>query len=94
MAPEATVMNTEYPGTGGELPSDAGETFDLVVRKGPISYDGLMDQIHAYSGDKVFGHLSALEEYDYVTRREGDIHEDGTTRDLYEVHPSRINDAE
>ena len=86
-----STQEVEYSSRGGDLPYDAGETFDLVVRKGPISLDGLMDQIHSYSQDEVFGHLDALVDADYLTRREGDLHEDGTTADVYEVHESRIN---
>lgn len=70
------------------------ETFDLVVRKGPISHKKLMDQIHAYSHDNVFSHLEWLERHEYVERREGDLEKDGTTRDLYEVHPKRVKDTD
>lgn len=69
----------EYPD------GDRAEVFDLVARKGPISYDGLMDQIHAMTGDDVFGHLQSLREDGYIGRREGDLSEDGTTRDLWYV---------
>lgn len=84
--------DVEYPHERNNLPRDAGETFDLVVRKGPISLHGLMDQIHSYSQDEVYSHLSALVRQEYLTHRDGDIDEDGTTRTVYEVHEKRVGD--
>lgn len=86
------TQNVEYPPDSNNLPHDAGETFDLVVRKGPISLRGLMDQIYSYSEDEVYGHLSALVDRDYLTRRKGDLEEDGTTATLYEVHEKRVQE--
>jgi DNA-binding transcriptional ArsR family regulator len=82
--------DVEYPPDRNHHPRDAGETFDLVVRKGPISLDGLMDQIYSYSQSEVAAHLAALLDDDYIRRREGDIDRDGTTRDLYFVHEKRV----
>jgi len=83
--------DVEYPPDRNDLPRDAGETFDLVVRNSPISHSRLMDQIYSYSSDEVFTHLRELAEADYLTRREGDLEQDGTTRDVYEVHEQRVS---
>jgi len=83
---ESAVSSSDVDRSELEYPDgDRAEVFDLVVRKGPISYDGLMDQINTMSADKVFTHLDSLREDGYVDSREGDIHEDGTTRDLWYV---------
>lgn len=74
------IQEVEYPED-----TDEGEVFDLVVRKGPISFDALMDQIWTYSRDETFEYLTALKRKGYVERREGDLEEDGTSRDLWYV---------
>lgn len=79
----------EYP-SRDRAPKDAGEIFDLVVRNGPASMRGLMEQISSYSGDEVYGHLDWLVTHEYLTRREGDLEGDGTTRGIYEVHEKRV----
>jgi hypothetical protein len=88
---KSLIGRVEYP-SRGKGPHDVGETFDMVVRKGPISMRQMMDQIFAYSHDDVVGHLEWLETHEFVTRREGDLDEDGTTEDLYEVHEKRIKE--
>jgi len=88
---QGDVTEVEYPEHPNNLPKDAGETFDMVVRKGPISLDGLMDQIYSYSQDEVFTHLRELKRAGYVDRVEGDIEEHGTTRDVWYV-PMEDND--
>jgi hypothetical protein len=64
--------------------SDKHEVLDMVKRKGPISLDGLMDQLSMYSEDDVFIALVELEDDGAVRRFEGDPHEHGTTKDLWE----------
>lgn len=62
------------------------ELLDFVRENGPITFDGhegLMDQIHSISRDEAYSHLLALSEKGLVEARPGDIHEDGTTRDLW-----------
>lgn len=76
----------EYPD------GDCAEVFDLVARKGPISYKAVMDQIYALSGDEVFDHLQSLQNDGYVDCREGDLHEDGTTRDLWYVDTENVDE--
>lgn len=78
--------DVEYPD------GDEGEVFDLVVRKAPISFDGLMDQIATFSADEVYEHLETLRDAGYVDRREGDLGKDGTTRDLWYVDQSSANE--
>lgn len=59
---------------GTNRPSgDKGEVFDLVERKGPITFDDLMKQIGAYSRDKVITHLEELESEGYVTEEEVEL---------------------
>lgn len=88
---ESIVGRVQYP-SRGKGPKDVGETFDLVIRNGPISLKGLMDQTHSYSEDEVYGHLEWLVTHEFVTRREGDLEQDGTSRDVYEVNEKRIKD--
>lgn len=88
---ESLIGRVEYP-SRGKGPRDVGETFDMVVREAPISMRQMMDQIHAYSHDDVAGHLEWMETHEFVTRREGDLEQDGTTGDLYEVHEKRIKE--
>lgn len=62
-----------------------GEVLDMVDRKGPISLDGLMDQIYSLSQDDVFTYLSELEDDGDIVREEGNLEEHGTTRYVYYV---------
>jgi len=82
---QGDVTEVEYPERHNDLPRDAGETFDLVVRKGPISLNGIMDQQAVYSENDTFTHLQALEDADYIDSVEGDLEEHGTTRTVYYV---------
>lgn len=86
---QGDITQVEYPGSEDlprTAPGDAGEVFDVVVRKGPISHDRMMrDQISMMSSDEVFESLLALEGEGYVSRVEGDLDEHGTTRDVWYV---------
>lgn len=78
---QSDVTEVEYP----NYSDDAGETFDLVVRKGPISLRGIMNQVSAYSEDAVYSHLKKLESDGFVDSVDGDIEEHGTTATVYYV---------
>lgn len=86
---QSDVTEVEYPNREDlprNAPRDAGEVFDIVVRKGPISHDRMMrDQISAMSGDEVFESLLALEDAGYVDSVEGDLEVHGTTQDVWYV---------
>lgn len=85
------VTDVAYPERGDlprSAPKDAGEVFDIVVRKGPISHDKMMrDQIYSMSSDEVFESLQALEDAGFVEREDGDIEEHGTTREVWYATP-------
>lgn len=66
---------------------DRGEILDLVERKGPISLDGIMDQQAVYSRDDVYEALSELKGRGEVRSFDGDLHEHGTTRRMWEYVP-------
>lgn len=91
-----------YPPTT-EAPRGAGETFDLVVRKGPITLDEMMEQNYSFSRDRMSEHLHWLETHQFVNSEYGDMEEHGTTktdyidvhgttRAVFTVHPSRVSD--
>jgi hypothetical protein len=82
------------PSLKERMPKDAGETFDMVVRKGPISLKGIMDQTAIYSESEVFEHLSWLEDNSFLVSQEGDIEKHGTTRRVYSVAEERIQTPE
>jgi len=82
---QSDITEAEYPPDVNDMPRDAGEVFDMVVRKGPISLDGIMDQIHSMSQDAVYTRLDALRSNGYVDDVRGDIHEHGTTRRVWYV---------
>lgn len=61
-----------------ERPSGTeGEVFDLVDRKGPITTDGLMDHIGAFSSDEVYTCLQSLESDGYVVEKEHELEQGG-----------------
>lgn len=78
---QGDVVEVEYP----EYTDDAGEVFDLVVRKGPISLDGIMDQTPMYSRNQVYDWLQRLKNDGFVDSVEGDLHEHGTTATVWYV---------
>jgi len=82
---QGDITEVEYPPDMNNMPRDSGEVFDMVVRKGPISLKGLMDQIHSMSQDAVFTRLSALRDNGYVDSADGDIEVHGTTRRVWYV---------
>jgi Fe2+ or Zn2+ uptake regulation protein len=66
--------------------ADRGEVFDLVERKGPISFEKLMqNHISSYSRDGVYSALLYLEEQGNIERIDGTLDEHGTTRELWDV---------
>jgi len=86
---QSDITEVEYP-ERSELPSnvprDVGEVFDIVVRKGPISHDKMMqNQIYSMASDDVYRALKGLQEAGFVDNFDGDIHEHGTTRKLWYV---------
>lgn len=88
---QGDVTQAEYPERENlptSAPRDTGEVFDTVVRKGPLSLDAMMNQIHFMSQDDVFSALQALKKKGYVDRVEGDLEEHGTTRDVWFVPES------
>lgn len=86
---QGDVTEVEYPDRDdlpNNTPRDAGEVFDIVVRKGPITHNDMMrNQIHSMSSDEVFMCLQGLEDAGFVDRVSGDIEEHGTTRDVWFV---------
>ena len=82
----------EYPKDTEQAPKDVGETYDYVVRKGPISYDGIMDSRPPYTPDEVYRHLEWLVKNDYLVKESGSLEEHGTTSDVYSVHEKRVED--
>ena len=93
MNPNPHPKRVQYP-PSDKAPKEAGETFDLVLRKGPISLRGLMKQIHSVSRDGVFGHLECLETHGFIQSEDGDLEQHGTTDTVYKVDPSVVEDAE
>lgn len=59
------------------------EILDLVQRKGPVTFDDLMDHISVYSQDDVYISLVYLEEQGYVEEIDGSLDEHGTTQSLW-----------
>jgi len=66
-------------------PRDAGEVFDYLVRKGPMSFKEAADNTPFMSRDDVYSSLTALKDAGYIDSVEGDIEEHGTTRDVWFV---------
>jgi hypothetical protein len=75
------ITAVEHP----DAPGDYGEIFDYVLRKGPISHDGICNDIHSMAPDAIHDALTWCEENDHIESVEGDIHEHGTTRRVYYV---------
>lgn len=61
-----------FSGYNGERPDDKDENeiFDLVLRQGPIGFDGLMECLSTYSHEEVSMLLSSLERKGFVEERE------------------------
>ena len=89
VAHQSDVTKVQYPDRdelASNAPRDAGEVFDIVVRKGPISHNKMMrDQIYSMSSDEVYTSLQALRDAGFVNSVEGDIEEHGTTRPVWYV---------
>ena len=69
---------------------------DLVDRKGPITVDGLMDHIGAWSRDEVTTALETLEATDRVVEREKEFEQGDVTytRELWSVDTAADQQAE
>lgn len=93
---QSDVTEVSYPGRTdlpSSAPRDAGEVFDIVVRKGPISHNDMMrNQIYSMSSDEVARSLLALQEEGYVDNVDGDLEEHGTTREVWYVPTGDGND--
>lgn len=63
---------------------DRKDIIDIVQRNGSMTYSEMRRQSAVYTPDEIWDALAWARENDIVARREGNLHEDGTTEGIWE----------